>query len=216
MHAQGGASLNFGNETEEEDPFAASVPFGSGSNDNGTSASGRETTITQDVPTRVLPAATVEGIHEPRCPETEVHILLPPLLQLKAVSERFTRLALSGKKGSSNAGNTAGGSIVGGGPKLEIAANMHGELRIAIRTETLRIESKWRGLNNPELDPSQIEGGLEGLAQHPSTRMKELQGEESWAVVRVEGRDWGRVLGVGRMGGRVVACSFAPSSNAHL
>ena len=29
-----------------------------------------------------------------------------------------------------------------------------------------------------------------------------------WAVVRVEGRDWGRVLGVGRLGGRVIACEF--------
>ena len=36
--------------------------------------------------------------------------------------------------------------------------------------------------------------------------MKEREGEEAWAVVRVEGRDWGRVLGVGRMGGKVIAC----------
>jgi len=30
--------------------------------------------------------------------------------------------------------------------------------------------------------------------------------DEGWATVRVEGRDWGRVLGVGRLGGRVIAC----------
>lgn len=30
--------------------------------------------------------------------------------------------------------------------------------------------------------------------------------EGYWSEVIVEGRDWGRVLGVGRMGGRVIAC----------
>lgn len=37
-------------------------------------------------------------------------------------------------------------------------------------------------------------------------REREGEGEGSWSVVRVEGRDWGRVLGVGRLGGRVIAC----------
>lgn len=41
-----------------------------------------------------------------------------------------------------------------------------------------------------------------------STVMREREGEEAWAVVRVEGKDWGRVLGVGRLGGRVIACEF--------
>ena len=83
---------------------------------------------------------------------------------------------------------------------------MHGELRLGIRTEALKIESKWTGLSNPELDPSQVEGGEEGIRDHPSTRMKQKKGEEGWAVVRVDGRDWGRVLGVGRLGGKVIAC----------
>ena len=89
---------------------------------------------------------------------------------------------------------------------MELAANMHGELRVGIRTEALKIESRWEGLSNPELDPGQVEGGEEGVREHPSTRMKERVGEEGWAVVRVEGRDWGKVLTVGRLGGRVVAC----------
>jgi len=40
---------------------------------------------------------------------------------------------------------------------------------------------------------------------HPSTIMRAKTGEEGWATVRVEGRDGGRVLGVGRLGGRVIA-----------
>ncbi|MCJ1472884.1 hypothetical protein MMC13_001533 [Lambiella insularis] len=171
------------------DPYAYNFP----------DARARETTITQDIPVRVLPAAIVEGIHEPRCREPDVHILLPSLLQLKSISERFTKLALA-------AGRPSAGLQSAAGPRLEIAANMHGGLRVGIATEGLRIQSAWEGLSNPELDVGMVEGGEEGVRRHPSTRMKERRGEEGWAVVKVEGRDWGRVLGVGRLGGRVVAC----------
>ncbi|MCJ1318284.1 hypothetical protein MMC15_003612 [Xylographa vitiligo] len=167
----------------------------------GGGAPPRETTITQDIPVRVLSAAQVEGIHEPRCRDPDVHILLPSLLQLKSISERFTKLATTAAHG----GVPGGG---GAGPRLEIAANMHGGLRVGIRTEGLRIESRWAGLSNPELDAANVEGGEEGVRRHPSTTMKAREGEEGWAVVRVEGRDWGRVLGVGRLGGRVIACEW--------
>jgi HUS1 checkpoint protein len=174
----------------------------------------REMTITQSVPVRVLTPASIEGIHEPRCRPPDVHILLPPLQQLKGISERYTKLGLgtaatatagaSGWKGGGGAAGLQGGV----GPRLELAANMHGELRLGVRTDGLRIQSVWTGLGNPELDPGMVEGGEEGVAAHPSTRMKGLTGDEAWAVVRVEGRDWGRVLGVGRLGGRVIACEF--------
>ena len=184
------------------------VDFGNGSS--------REATITQDVAVRVLSAPLVEGIHEPRCREPDVHILLPSLLQLKSISERFTKLAISAvKKPNSTGLQSGGGGLLGPGPRLELAANMHGELRLGIRTEALKIESKWKGLSNPELDPGQVEGGEEGIRDHPSTRMKQKEGEEGWAVVRVEGRDWGRVLGVGRMGGKVIACTLT-AQNTHL
>lgn len=166
----------------------------------------RETVVTQDIPIRVLALTSVEGLHEPRCREPDVHIVLPNLVQLKAISDRFTKLALSTKGGNSSSSGLGGGS----GPKLELSANMHGCLRLALATDPLHISSLWTGLENPELDPGQLaEGGLE---QHPSTRMKGLgdstgqHGEEGWATVRVEGKDWGRVLSVGRLGGRVIAC----------
>ncbi|MCJ1363324.1 hypothetical protein MMC16_002431 [Acarospora aff. strigata] len=167
----------------------------------------RETIITQDVPTRVLSAASVEGIHEPRCREPDVYILLPSLLQLKNISERFTKLALATTKSGSASGNTSTLSANAPGPRLELSANMHGSLRLGIATDALNIASVWTGLSNPELDPSQVEGGEEGLRHHPSTRMRALGSqEEGWAKVRIDGRDWGRVLSVGRLGGRVIAC----------
>lgn len=166
----------------------------------------RETLVTQDVPVRVLAPASVEGLHEPRCREPDVHIVLPNLMQLKGISDRFTKLAMT-TKGASKSGFGSAAS----GPKLELSGNMHGCLRLALNTDAMRINSLWTGLENPELDPSQVADGEEGLANHPSTRMKELgdssgQSEEGWATVRVEGRDWGRVLSVGRLGGRVIAC----------
>ena len=177
-----------------------SIGFGGVSRD-------RETIVTQDVPVRVLSAANVEGIHEPRCREPDVHILLPSLMQLKSISERFTKLASS----TTSLSNGAAASGTGPGPKLELSANMHGSLRLSIRTEALNISSVWTGLSNPELDPTQVEGGEEGIRTHPSTRMKELgasdgSDERGWAKVRIDGKDWGRVLSVGRLGGRVIAC----------
>ena len=164
----------------------------------------RETTITQEVPVIVLAAATVASIHEPQCPQPDVHIMLPSLLQLKAISERFTKLALSTSTSASNRVRLL--DAPSSQSRLILSANAHGVLRIGVETPSLKIESKWEGLTNPELDPEQVEGGEEGVRGHASTRMKEREGDEAWSVVRVEGRDWGRVLGVGRLGGRVIAC----------
>jgi HUS1 checkpoint protein len=155
----------------------------------------REKIITQDIPVRVLHPLTVETIMQPKVREPDVHIQLPPLPQLKAISDRFTKLALA----SAASGAAARAS---GGPKLELGANMFGQLRLRIVTETVDISSTWSGLENPQLDPAQIQGPLE---DHPSTRFREA-GPERWATVRVDGKDWSRVLSVGRLEGRVIAC----------
>jgi HUS1 checkpoint protein len=164
----------------------------------------RETIITQDVPVKVLAMQTVEGLHEPSTPEPDVHIYLPSLAQVKNVSERFTKLASATKTG-------AGGNSAGAGPRLELSANMHGTLKIALQTDVLSISSVWTGLVNPELEPSNYPGGSQEIRDHPSTRMRTLGGEhgendEGWARVRIDARDWNRVLSVGRLGVRVIAC----------
>ncbi|KAH8888750.1 checkpoint protein hus1 [Thozetella sp. PMI_491] len=155
----------------------------------------REKIITQDIPVRVLHPDTVETIMQPKVREPDVHIQLPPLLQLKAISDRFTKLALTSATSAVSRGSAAN-------PRLELSANMHGSLRLRIGTETLDITSVWDSLENPELDPGQLTMPLE---DHPSTRFKEA-GPGKWATVRVDGRDWGRVLSVGRLEGRVIAC----------
>ncbi|KAE9374221.1 cell cycle checkpoint protein-like protein [Stipitochalara longipes BDJ] len=156
----------------------------------------RETVVTQDIPIRVLTAVSVEGIHEPRVREPDAHIILPSLIQLKAISDRFTKLAVATTTGAKSGSSAPV-------PKLELAANMHGSLKLSIATDSLNISSVWTGLTNPELDPKQIEDG--DIEDHPSAKLK-AAGPDAWSTVRIDGRDWGRVLSVGRLGGRVIAC----------
>ncbi|KAI2615895.1 Hus1-like protein [Hypoxylon sp. NC1633] len=153
----------------------------------------REKIITQDIPVRVLHPDTVETIMQPKVREPDVHIQLPPLLQLKAISDRFTKLALASRPSTSASAAS---------PKLELSANMHGGLRLRLETDALNVESQWSGLENPDLDPAQLPCAL---ADHPSTRFKEA-GPDKWATVRVDGKDWSKVLSVGRLEGRVIAC----------
>jgi len=166
----------------------------------------REKVVTQDIPVRVLHPDTVETIMQPKVREPEVHVRLPPLLQLKAVSDRFAKLTAAATSSSSSAfasdarrGNAASAAAA---PKLELSANMHGGLRLRVATEALTVESTWAGLENPDLDPAQL---AMPLADHPSTRFRDA-GPDRWATVRVDARDWGRVLSVGRLEGRVIAC----------
>ncbi|KAJ9257838.1 hypothetical protein DTO212C5_8814 [Paecilomyces variotii] len=167
----------------------------------------RETVITQEIPVKVLHQSTVEGLHEPRCRPPDVHIILPSLIQLKSISERFNKLAMDTSSGRTvTAGNGLSGSS---GPKLELSANMHGSLKLAIATDALRISSVWSGLINPPLDPEQL--SQSEMDQLPSERMRLLGGENGeneagWAKVRIDGKDWGRVLSVGRLSPKVVAC----------
>jgi len=160
----------------------------------------REAIITQDVPVKVLPMQAVEGLHEPRTQEPDVNIYLPSLAQVKSISERFARLAMATKTASSSFS-----------PRLELSANMHGSLKIAVKTDALSISSRWTGLANPELDPAHFPDGSQGVRDHPSTKMKELGGpngenEAGWSRVRIDAKDWSRVLSVGRLSARVIAC----------
>jgi len=195
-------------EQDAPDPFGDEV-FREESLDP--SGHDRETIVTQDIPIRVLSAASVESIHEPRVREPDAHVLLPSLIQLKAVSDRFTKLAAA----TLSSGNASGLGNTANIPKLELSANMHGSLKLSISTDALNISSLWTDLSNPELDPSQAEDGVDGVENHPSTVLK-AAGPDAWATVRIDGRDWGRVLSVGRMGGRVIACTSRHSGCSYF
>lgn len=200
-HTSGNSANGFLNgERHDDDPFNDASTFHEEPLMNHRD---RETIITQDIPVKVLLASTVEEIMEPRVRSPEVNIVLPPLMQLKAISDRFTKL-------STSTNISTGTGLVGSSvnvPKLELSANMHGGLKLSLATDSLNICSEWTGLNNPELDVNQIEGGEEGLAENPAVLFRN-RGPKAWAKVRIDGKDWSKVLSVGRMGGRVIACKF--------
>ncbi|BDD61751.1 hypothetical protein MAP00_006777 [Monascus purpureus] len=168
----------------------------------------RETVITQEVPVKVLHESVVRGLHEPRCRDPDVHIILPSLIQLKNISERFNKLATdantSAKLKASSSITVSTMSLVS--PKLELSANMHGSLKLAIATDALRISSVWSGLVNPPLDTERL--SQTEIEQLPSERMRALASDDEagWAKVRIDGKDWGRVLSIGRLSPKVVAC----------
>ncbi|KAJ5376511.1 hypothetical protein N7509_013397 [Penicillium cosmopolitanum] len=186
----------------------------------------RETRITQEIPIKILHESAVDGLHEPHCPDPDVHIILPGLAQLKSISDRFNRLAstdskskfqqtgmvgavessTTGANSNSNAPTSGSGLSSSSGPKLELSANMHGKLKLAIVTDELRIASVWSALVNPPLDPAHI--SEQQLSQLPSERMRGVgeDDESGWAKVRIDGKDWSRVLSVGRLSPKVVAC----------
>lgn len=205
----GGRGAGGGYANNEPDPFGADPDVFHPESLELSLKREREKVITQDILVRVLHPDTVETIMQPKVREPDVHIQLPPLLQLKAISDRFTKLAATGSSTSAgvigtSAGATtaAAGTSRGPGPRLELSANMHGSLRLRIATDALDVTSTWNGLENPELDPGQLPAPLD---EHPSTRFREA-GPDRWATVRVDGRDWSRVLSVGRLDGRVIGC----------
>ncbi|KAJ6002933.1 Hexokinase [Penicillium sp. IBT 35674x] len=207
--------------TEGNMALATDKPFQSDSSTGevlgGRRARDRETRITQEIPIKILHEGTVEDLHEPHCPDPDVHIILPGLAQLKSISDRFTKIAASDAKGgqmgvvAADAASTATGSGVAAlsassAPKLELSANMHGKLRLSISTDDLKIASSWSGLVNPPLDPGHL--NRDEYSQLPSERMREVgdDDESGWARVRIDAKDWGRVLSVGRLSPKVVAC----------
>ena len=179
---------------------------------SGTGPRERETVITQEIPIKVLHESAVEGLHQPRCRDPDVNILLPSLIQLKSISERFTKLATTNSSNKTSAAGVGSGATSTttpslSSPKLELSANMHGSLKVAVGTDAFRISSVWTDLLNPSLDPGQLDEGRE-LGQLPSERMREVPADDEagWAKVRIDGKDWSRILSVGRLNPRVVAC----------
>lgn len=144
----------------------------------------RETIIYQEIPVNLIEPSLLEDLHEPRSRPPDVNIVLPSLAQLKSISDRFTRLALE---------TTRTTNKLSASSKLELSANGQGSLRLGVTTDALRISSVWTGLLNAKLQTQ------DGPA--PDTYLE----EDGWAKVRIDGRDWGKVLSIGRLSPRVIA-----------
>ena len=90
--------------------------------------------MVQDIPIRVLNDDSIHGIIEPIIPDTDVHIMLPPLLSLKSIIERMKSISID--------------------HVLAVSANMNGELRLRVMTDTVTVETFYKNLVNPDLSTS--------------------------------------------------------------
>ncbi|KAG0701223.1 cell cycle checkpoint [Suillus ampliporus] len=103
----------------------------------GMSRSGRKVRVAHDVRIDVMRPAEGDKLHEPRCPDPDVHILLPPLQKLRTIVERLRPLS----------------------DVLALRANNSGNLQVSISTDTVKLETQWVKCANPSM-------AKQGLAQN--------------------------------------------------
>ncbi|KAJ1838943.1 Checkpoint protein hus1, partial [Coemansia sp. RSA 2708] len=99
------------------------------------SSTGRELTLCQDVPVRVLSPDQAQAIVEPAVARSPLHIVMPPLGSVRSVAERMRAL----------------------GDRVSVAANQEGQLTLRVANEGVDITAYFRGLQNlvhatPEAD----------------------------------------------------------------
>ncbi|KAF8517677.1 checkpoint protein Hus1/Mec3 [Hysterangium stoloniferum] len=99
----------------------------------------KKASVTQDVNIEVMRPADVESLKEPMCPEPDVHIFLPPLSKLRAVTDHLRQLS----------------DIMG------VSANGNGHLRLFIETDAVKVDTEWSDCKNPPIERGEDEEPVE-------------------------------------------------------
>ncbi|KAG4302886.1 hypothetical protein PCANB_000856 [Pneumocystis canis] len=136
--------------------------------------SGGMSAVTHNIHVRVL--SPLMQLSEPVVPEPDCHIILPPLSQLRYISERFRAIS----------------------NKIILKANMSGEFQIGVVSDLCKIETKFKDLINPELDPNTVED----ISKHPS----QIRDRKAFVTMKVDVKDWLNLLQVHIVAKRVIAC----------
>ncbi|KAJ2692089.1 Checkpoint protein hus1 [Coemansia sp. RSA 1285] len=97
------------------------------------STTGREITLCQDVPVRVMTPLQMEAIREPLVPDSQVHIMMPPLNSLRSIAERIKSM----------------------GDRVAVSANREGAMKIRVANDLVDITAFFRGLENLAYDSTQ-------------------------------------------------------------
>ncbi|KAJ2918194.1 hypothetical protein MD484_g2233, partial [Candolleomyces efflorescens] len=95
---------------------------------SGNTRMGRAVHVMHDVRIEVMRPADAAKMIEPMCPEPDVHILLPPLQKLRTIVERLRPMS----------------NI------MAVRANANGVLQFGINTDSVKVETEWRGQVNPK------------------------------------------------------------------
>ncbi|KAH8983510.1 cell cycle checkpoint [Lactarius akahatsu] len=108
----------------------------------GTTQMGRRVKVAHDVRIEVMKPADVALLTEPRCPEPDVQIMLPPLTKMRGVIERMRNLS----------------------DVIAVRANSSGCLRLSASTEVVKADITWNNCSHPRMtgdNPSQARAGAE-------------------------------------------------------
>ncbi|KAJ1308040.1 hypothetical protein OPQ81_002107 [Rhizoctonia solani] len=94
------------------------------------SRQGKKMVVTHDVRITVMKAVEIEQVKEPLCPPPDLHIILPPLKELRTIVEHMQRLS----------------------DVVAISATPGGELVFAIQTDDVRVSTTWEGCQRPTVE----------------------------------------------------------------
>ncbi|CAE6406679.1 Checkpoint protein hus1 OS=Schizosaccharomyces pombe (strain 972 / ATCC 24843) GN=hus1 PE=1 SV=1 [Rhizoctonia solani AG-1 IB] len=94
------------------------------------SRQGKKMAVTHDVRITVMKAVDIEQIKEPLCPPPDLHIILPPLKELRTIVEHMQRLS----------------------DVVAISATPRGELVLAIQTDDVRVSTTWENCQRPTVE----------------------------------------------------------------
>lgn len=94
------------------------------------SRQGKKMLVTHDVRITVMKTADMEQVKEPLCPQPDLHLILPPLKDLRTIVEHMQRLS----------------------DVVAISATHRGELVLAIQTDDVRVSTGWEGCLRPTIE----------------------------------------------------------------
>ncbi|KAJ7651305.1 checkpoint protein Hus1/Mec3 [Roridomyces roridus] len=114
----------------------------------GMSRQGRKMRVAHDVKIEVLKPADVANLKEPMCPEPDVHIILPPLQKIRPIVERLRPMS----------------------DFLAVRANNNGRLQLAIRTDSVSVDTEWRNCKNTNQAPSDSQNQRDPDADEDAAR----------------------------------------------
>ncbi|KAI0259104.1 cell cycle checkpoint [Gloeopeniophorella convolvens] len=95
----------------------------------GTTNMGRRVKVAHDVRIEVMKPADVALLTEPRCPEPDVQIMLPPLAKMRTVVERMRTLS----------------------DIIAVRANSSGCLQLSASTEVVKADITWNNCTHPRM-----------------------------------------------------------------
>ncbi|KAG1737146.1 cell cycle checkpoint [Suillus paluster] len=153
----------------------------------GMSRSGRKVRVAHDVRIDVMRPAEGDKLHEPRCPDPNVHILLPPLQKLRTIVERIRPLS----------------------DVLALRANNSGTLQLSISTDTVKLETQWVKCANP----SMTKEGLVQIDDDAEDNSLDKPDPDKMFCVLVSIRSFLKFLNSHVVSTTTIACTSPPAQN---